>query len=271
MQHTESIYPHLHLLVSGGNSQIILLTNWHNWRIIGQTKDDAVGECLDKVGRMLGFAYPGGVTVARIAGLLEANFCGFPTGMNKQKQKNDYDLSFAGLKTAVRYFLQNSERLENFLGRKVTFYFEKLLDTKTIQELLTLASQVKELQDQGLDHLTLITEVQKRLDQLPANLELIYKVCVSVQTVAIQQLINKLDSVLTNANLLLGNLEEELQVKQIRSIGLSGGVSANLLLRQKVRQLASKYQLSKVFIPPLSLTGDNAVMIALAGIADLYC
>ena len=78
-------FPHLHLLVSGGNSQIIWVKNWQNWQIVGQTQDDAAGECLDKIGRMLGLDYPGGVWLSRIAGLENKNLTDFPISNLSQK------------------------------------------------------------------------------------------------------------------------------------------------------------------------------------------
>jgi len=81
-------FPHLHLLVSGGNSQIIYLQDWQNWQVVGQTLDDAAGECLDKIGRMIGLDYPGGVNLARIAGLEDANYLNFPIGMKNAQKIN---------------------------------------------------------------------------------------------------------------------------------------------------------------------------------------
>ena len=84
-------FPHLHLLVSGGNSQIIWVENWQNWQIIGQTQDDAAGECLDKIGRMLGLDYPGGVWVSRVAGLVGTNLLNFPISQIKNTNSKNSD------------------------------------------------------------------------------------------------------------------------------------------------------------------------------------
>ena len=61
-------FPHLHLLVSGGNTQLILMNSFVDWKIIGATLDDAAGECFDKIGRMMGLPYPAGVYLSQIAG-----------------------------------------------------------------------------------------------------------------------------------------------------------------------------------------------------------
>ncbi len=219
------VFPHLHLLVSGGNSQIILLNSWNSWQIVGKTLDDAAGECLDKVGRMLGLPYPGGMHVAKISGLFEGNYCNFPVGM---KQSADLNYSFSGLKTAVRYHIQD-QKIPNFA-------FEKQLGPDEIKKLMNYRNLDPSEKNQKLDF--------------------IYNVCVSARTVVTKQLINKF----------------ELGIKKYKpiTIGLSGGVSADLLLRQKIEELKVKNRLKNIFIPNLSLTGDNAVMIGLSGILNYY-
>jgi N6-L-threonylcarbamoyladenine synthase len=90
-------FPALGLIVSGGHSQIMLYKSHSDYRILGQTRDDAIGEAYDKVARILGLPYPGGPSVA---GLAEK---GDPTSVKLPKARldNPYDFSFSGLKTAV--------------------------------------------------------------------------------------------------------------------------------------------------------------------------
>ncbi|MEM1312000.1 MAG: tRNA (adenosine(37)-N6)-threonylcarbamoyltransferase complex transferase subunit TsaD [Patescibacteria group bacterium] len=212
------IFPHLHLLVSGGNSQIILSKSWNNWEIIGQTLDDAAGECLDKIGRMLGLPYPGGIQIAKIAQLKHSNYYNLPVGMRKN---TSLDYSFSGLKTAVRYFLQS----RNING----YNFEKKLDEVEIKKIKTGSN-------------------------LDEKSELIYKTCVSAQFVLVNQLVDKF----------------KLAARQHKpkSIGLSGGVSANLLLRNYFEKIKNENEFDYSFYPDISLTGDNAVMIGLAGLVS---
>lgn len=89
-----NIFPHLHLLVSGGNSQLIWMHDNQNWEIIGQTIDDAAGECFDKVARMVGLEYPGGAMLSKIAGLNSINYFNFPIGQIKKQQKTKYGANF---------------------------------------------------------------------------------------------------------------------------------------------------------------------------------
>ncbi len=207
------IFPHLHLLVSGGNTQTILLKDSYNWEIVGQTLDDAAGECFDKIGRMLGLPYPGGVNLAKIAELKEENYFDFPISMYKSDSIN---FSFSGLKTALRYFLQEAQ-VEGFV-------IQRQLSNVEIEQLAESAS----------------------LDLSP-KLQFIKKVAISVQFVVVQQLCKQFNKA----------------VRQLspRSVGLSGGVSANLLLRRKLAEIRPQ----KVLISQKELTGDNAIMIALAG------
>jgi len=94
--------PFLCLLVSGGHTQLIHVEDIHQYRLIGQTRDDAAGEAFDKVGRMLGIGYPGGPLIDQLAKSGNPNFEHFP----RSKFDGSYDFSFSGLKTAVLYYVQ---------------------------------------------------------------------------------------------------------------------------------------------------------------------
>jgi N6-L-threonylcarbamoyladenine synthase len=214
----DNVFPHLHLIVSGGNSQLLLLKSPNNIQIVGQTLDDAAGECMDKIGRMLGFPYPGGLNLAKVANLHEENSMNFPVSMIKNMSLN---YSFSGLKTAVRLFLQSQAPDD--------FEFEKPLTLNEIEKIRSTAGT-----------------------PLNPKLEFIKKVAISVQSVVTTQLVNK--------------LMKGVKLHDPKTVGISGGVSANLLLRQKVVQKNK----SRIYIPPLFLTGDNAIMIVLAGLATSY-
>ncbi len=208
-----SIFPHLHLLVSGGNTQILWLTDPDHWTIVGRTVDDAAGECFDKIGRMVGLPYPGGVWLSQIAGIQEVNLLDFPLSM---KQTESFDLSYSGLKTAVRYFLQKT--------KVPGFRLEQAL---TKLELETLKLPLEEISE--------------------PKLQLIKQVCISAQTVIVEQLVRQFGRAIAHW--------------QPKSVGLSGGVSANPLLRSKLQSLNPTHTL----IANPKLTGDNAIMIGLAG------
>ncbi len=95
-------FPFLCLLVSGGNSQIILVKSHSEMEIIGQTIDDAAGEAFDKCAKVMGLGYPGGPIVDKLAKLGDADRFEF----NKPNIAG-YDYSFSGLKTSFLYFLRD--------------------------------------------------------------------------------------------------------------------------------------------------------------------
>ncbi len=95
-------YPFLCLLVSGGNSQIILVKAYNDMQIVGQTIDDAAGEAIDKCSKVMGLGYPGGPIIDRLARQ------GNPKAYTFSKPHiKGYDYSFSGLKTSFLYSLHN--------------------------------------------------------------------------------------------------------------------------------------------------------------------
>lgn len=96
-------FPAIGLLVSGGHTELVLMRDWDEYEIIGETKDDAVGEAFDKVARILGLPYPGGPEISRIAEEGRPNIYPLPRPMLHSK---DYSFSFSGLKTAVLYLVK---------------------------------------------------------------------------------------------------------------------------------------------------------------------
>jgi len=96
--------PAICLVVSGGHTQLILMRDIGKYRLIGETRDDAAGECFDKVARILGLGYPGGPAIAAKSATFNFKSSTFNLRLPRPMiyQKN-YDFSFAGLKTAVLY------------------------------------------------------------------------------------------------------------------------------------------------------------------------
>ena len=96
------IRPAIGLVVSGGHTLLVELTGFRAYRRIGGTFDDAAGEAFDKVAKLLGLPYPGGPEVDRLAKLGNPEAFDFPRSL---LQRDNFDFSFSGLKTAVRYLL----------------------------------------------------------------------------------------------------------------------------------------------------------------------
>lgn len=121
-------FPALALLISGGHTELVLMRSWRQYELLGQTRDDAVGEAFDKVARLLGLSYPGGPHISKLAEAerLENQ----KPEMQRKPSRNlemtfdlprpmidsgDFDFSFSGLKTAVLYALkgQNGSNATN--------------------------------------------------------------------------------------------------------------------------------------------------------------
>ncbi len=95
-------FPFLCLLVSGGNSQIVLVKSYKDMEILGQTIDDAAGEAIDKCSKVMGLGYPGGPVIDKLARL------GNPDAYSFSKPNiAGYDYSFSGLKTSFLYSLRD--------------------------------------------------------------------------------------------------------------------------------------------------------------------
>lgn len=110
-EHQSPEYPFLCLLVSGGNSQIILCHSPYKMEIVGQTIDDAAGEAFDKCAKVMGLGYPGGPIVNRLAN--EGNPHAFKFA---KPNVPGYDYSFSGLKTSFLYTLRDEIKLNpNFV------------------------------------------------------------------------------------------------------------------------------------------------------------
>lgn len=95
-------FPAIALVVSGGNTQIISIEKLGKYKLVGETRDDAAGECFDKTARMLGLGYPGGPSIAKKAKQFKKNKFNISLPRPMMHDKN-YDFSFSGLKTAVLY------------------------------------------------------------------------------------------------------------------------------------------------------------------------
>jgi len=120
----KQLFPAICLVVSGGHTQLILMKNFGKYKILGETRDDAAGECLDKTARILGLSYPGGPAIAACAAKATKyttppppQAWGGPASQSLPRpmiNSKDYDFSFSGLKTAVLYeFRKQPQKVRN--------------------------------------------------------------------------------------------------------------------------------------------------------------
>ena len=181
-------FPLLALVVSGGHTDLILMRDDYVFEKLGGTLDDAIGECYDKVARVLDLKYPGGPNVEKLA--LEGEYTyDLPIPMND----DSLNISYSGLKSSIINLVHNEKQRGN--------------------------------------------EIRK------ADLAR------SFQEVAIDQLVRKSEIAINKYN--------------IKNMIIAGGVSANKMLREKIKELTDKYDV-KLSIPRMIYCTDNAAMIGAA-------
>jgi len=181
-----------------------LMQEWLQYKLIGQTRDDAVGEAFDKVARMLGLPYPGGPEISRLAELIRDESRGAsssdedaPRVVLPRPMLHDAscDFSFSGLKTAVLTLMKKNPEASEETKQLIAYEFENA-----------------------------VTEV------------------------------------------LLKKTARALEETGARTLVLGGGVSANTHIRRSfTEKIVGEYPNVALRIPPAAMTGDNAIMIALAG------
>lgn len=199
---SETEFPILALIVSGGHSELLVMCGHGVYQRIGGTIDDAAGEAFDKVGRLLGLPFPGGPAIERAARTGSTDAYDFP----RAKTDGDYDLSFSGLKTAVMRAatVQTSARRRGRRERRA----EK---RATLREDVNINDVAAAFQDAATDALA-------------------------------------------------ASASRAVRDFKVKAVYLTGGVSANQLLREKLR---ARLRLPVCF-PPLALCTDNAAMIGAA-------
>jgi N6-L-threonylcarbamoyladenine synthase len=139
-------FPFLTLLISGGHCLIIRANNFGEYKVLGQSRDDAVGEAFDKVAKLLDLGYPGGPKIEELATRGDPNAFNLPRPMTKESH---LDFSFSGLKTAVLYaFRSEKNPSDTFKADLAASFQEAVADT------LFLKSQ-KAIAQNGLDQLVI--------------------------------------------------------------------------------------------------------------------
>ena len=124
-------FPFVALLVSGGHTQLVFVRAIGDYRLLGQSLDDAAGEAFDKTAKLLGLGYPGGPEIARVAS------SGDPTRFNLPRPMTDragLDFSFSGLKTAVKLEIEKQQPLSSECLADIAASFERaIVDTLIVK------------------------------------------------------------------------------------------------------------------------------------------
>lgn len=180
--------PFTALVASGGHTSIISVESYTDYKTIGRTRDDAIGEAFDKVGRVMGLPYPGGKEMDRLASIGNPAYARFPSGAIHD---DSLDFSFSGLKTHI------------------------------------------------VNHLNTLTQKGDAISKEDIAAAFTGTVC---------------DSVVTK-------LKAALKQTGHKKLVAAGGVCANSHLRKALAKLCSELHID-LYLPPLSLCGDNGAMIA---------
>jgi N6-L-threonylcarbamoyladenine synthase len=128
-------FPAIALLISGGHTEIVHIEKWGSYSMLGQTRDDAVGEAFDKVARMIGLPYPGGPEISKLASRArEINKSEYQIKLPRPMlHSKDLDFSFSGLKTSVLYTLRD---LKTELTEEVKMEIAKEFEDAVVEVLL---------------------------------------------------------------------------------------------------------------------------------------
>lgn len=176
-------YPYLLLLVSGGHCQILVVKGPGEYERLGTTIDDAAGEAFDKVAKMLGLGYPGGPMIEKMAAIGDENRFTLPHPL---KGSGDLNLSFSGLKTAVRKIIEsygNGNIEETVLPRKdaadICACFQKTACECLLDKLSKAADYFKQKYPEGKNvvvagGVAANTYLRSRLESMAENKGLVF-------------------------------------------------------------------------------------------------
>jgi len=232
LAHGELPLPAAVLVVSGGHTSLYFIKEPGRYQLIGRTRDDAAGEAYDKVGKLLGLGYPGGPAIDRVA----------RTGNDRA-----YDFPAARLTHADR----NAPRptadgvLPADIARRIDFSFSGLKTAvlRLVRERTGINPDVRAMKAAASDEAGTMLSASVVAD-----------IAASFQRTVVDALLDR--------------TFEAARWLGARSIGIAGGVSANSRLRADAEARGASYGIP-VFIPPLSLSTDNAAMIGAAGLRKL--
>lgn len=188
--------PLLALLISGGHTELVVMNEWLSYELVGQTRDDAIGEAYDKVARMMNLPYPGGPEVSKLAERDREDVRTNPFSLPRPMlDAQNCDFSFSGLKTAVMYLLKSHGELSEIDKEQLARAFED-----TVAEVL-------------------VKKTERAISETGA-----------------------------------------------RTLAIGGGVSANVNIRREfIKHIENERPDVTLCIPSVELTGDNAIMIGIAG------
>jgi N6-L-threonylcarbamoyladenine synthase len=232
LAHGELPLPSAVLVVSGGHTSLYFIDRPGHYRLIGRTRDDAAGEAYDKVAKLLGLGYPGGPAIDRVARMGNDRAFDFPAARLTHPDRNAPRATGEGI-------------LPGDIARRVDFSFSGLKTAvlRLVRERTGVDPGIRAIKAAVSDDAGSL---------LPASD--VADIAASFQRTVVDALLDR--------------TFEAARWLGARSIGISGGVSANSRLRAEAEARGIKHAIP-VFIPPLALSTDNAAMIGAAGLRKL--
>ena len=241
-------FPVLSLVVSGGHTQIIYMPAHNTFEIIGTTRDDAVGECFDKVAKILGLPYPGGPAISKAAEHGDPKKYPLPrpklsTPTRGTTAYSDLDFSFSGLKTAVLRAVQKE------LNKPISFPSHQLAHLLTDQQIADFAASFEQTAvDILLEKLTQATKTH------PAN-----SIVIAGGVSANQRLREEASRIFSQ--------HEASDKKTLTKIQQRKATAAQVAKQPGAKGVAESSV--KVFFPEVKFSGDNAAMVAAAAFYEI--
>jgi len=219
-------FPAISLLVSGGHTELVKIDKLGNYEVVGQTRDDAVGEAFDKVARLLGYPYPGGSQISALA----------------ESARKDADLTQT-IADMNPEFESKSESEPSL--RKSAYSLRKSASVST----LTLPRPMIHSGDLDFSFSGIKTAVLYMIQKIPEMTEEIkVQIAKEFEDAVVEVLVSK--------------TKTAIETYRAKTLIVGGGVIANKVLR---KALFDSLPQTKVLIPDMKLTTDNATMIGVAG------
>jgi N6-L-threonylcarbamoyladenine synthase len=231
-QTEDPLFPLICLVISGAHSEIVLVRDHGDYELLGRTRDDAAGEALDKVSRVLGLGYPGGPAIQKLAQQVEESYVPQSKALKKARNtyhlprawlRGTYDFSFSGVKTAMLHLAEGA------VATPITYEDGKPSSQHT--RYTRMGEQAN--QNGELDVALLAASFQESIVDVLA---------VKTRMAA--------------------------QHYQVKQVILAGGVAANLSLRDRMAQELQPLGI-RLSYPPIAFCTDNAAMIASAAFFHL--
>lgn len=139
LQYPDLEPPFLALVVSGGHTMIAVVRDYNTFELLGQTRDDAAGEAFDKIARVMGYPYPGGPHIDRLAKEGNPEAIPFPQAMGKD---HSFDFSFSGLKSSVINYLHTAEMKKQTVSKEdVAASFQKTVVDVLVAKTMAAAEK----------------------------------------------------------------------------------------------------------------------------------